>query len=351
MTLPAASGRPDGGSRPGRPRLRNVAKWLGAVAVCAALAELGIRVLLSHAHWSPPVFRAEPLPLGYALGPGIQVQARQLGRTVQISTDPGGHRRTVGTPEAPGARAVHLIGDSQVFGWGLSDDETVATQLQRSLGGSFRVVNHGVPGYGPAEYLKVLERVSASDDVVVLLTEENDAADVYGLAQPAHVACGFIATVAHDSTAACMLMQSRLVQGLFEVRHAFHHRYLMTPLGFSDHSTVAGRVLAGRANRWIAQVRQARQGRVIVTIVPWKGRYSSDWRRRYAPPPVPDPEALPSPFTDALGMAQAFSTHPDPMALYLPGDSHVSPEGASWLAREIARGIGTPRPTDLEENP
>lgn len=69
-------------------------------------------------------------------------------------------------PQPPSAAhdsvpAILLVGDSEVFGQGLSDFETIASQLQDSLiafGRNVRVENIGVPGYNSwNEYAAIVE--------------------------------------------------------------------------------------------------------------------------------------------------------------------------------------------------
>jgi [citrate (pro-3S)-lyase] ligase len=72
-----------------------------------------------------------------------------------------GLRFTHGAPEAFGA-AVHLIGNCLVFGVGLDDSRTVASCLQRELnamGSAFRVLNHGVWGIEPFDFISYRERM------------------------------------------------------------------------------------------------------------------------------------------------------------------------------------------------
>jgi hypothetical protein len=60
-------------------------------------------------------------------------------------------------PGPPGGDEVLVIGDSQVFGLGVEEGETASARLEGLLGGA-RVINAGVPTYGPPEYEKVLAR-------------------------------------------------------------------------------------------------------------------------------------------------------------------------------------------------
>lgn len=57
---------------------------------------------------------------------------------------------------APGPNDVVVVGDSQVFGLGVEENETFSARLQALLPNNAQVINAGVPTYGPPEYDKVL---------------------------------------------------------------------------------------------------------------------------------------------------------------------------------------------------
>jgi hypothetical protein len=56
---------------------------------------------------------------------------------------------------APGGDEVLVVGDSMAFGLGVEEGETFSARLEKELGGP-RVVDAGVPTYGPPEYERVL---------------------------------------------------------------------------------------------------------------------------------------------------------------------------------------------------
>lgn len=90
--------------------------------------------------------------------------------------DSKGTRNVPCAPNAGDARSrVFLLGDSQTFGFGLSDAESWPNQLQCALGGSVRVVNMGVHGTNIDQYVKrgltqVREELEPGDVVVVGVT-------------------------------------------------------------------------------------------------------------------------------------------------------------------------------------
>jgi hypothetical protein len=62
------------------------------------------------------------------------------------------------TPPAPPTSDTYLfIGDSFIFGQGLADDQTVASQFTKLNVPGVRTVNFGVPGYGPNHLVRAFE--------------------------------------------------------------------------------------------------------------------------------------------------------------------------------------------------
>lgn len=62
------------------------------------------------------------------------------------------------TPPAPQATDTYLfIGDSFIFGQGLSDEETMPSQFAKQNAPAGRSVNLGVPGYGPNHLVRAFE--------------------------------------------------------------------------------------------------------------------------------------------------------------------------------------------------
>jgi hypothetical protein len=311
----------------------------GVAMALLAAAEFALRICLGSAHLTPPLFRS--LGSGnasYALRPDVELEVRQFGRSVHVSTDTAGRRRTANAPPAA-ARAIHLVGDSQVFGWGLSDEETIASRLQTKIGVEMVVVNHGVPGYGPDDYFRVASSLPPSDLVVVVHTEENDASDAYGVFQQEKVTCGFLATWATEEGAvACFLMNQRVFQMALSGWNGYRRRYSMTPLGFSESSVAAGKILHHRIANLDLELAGKLGDRVLFTVIPWKGRYSPSWRGKYSPLPGQD-ATMPSPFTDDISMGRRFSNSKNPVALYHDADSHLSPAGAEYVAQALAEGL------------
>lgn len=98
-------------------------------------------------------------------------------RDRKVTAGPDGGRAVACREEAGGARRIVLIGDSQTFGQGLSDDETWASRLQcrlRAAGRDARVHNLDVPGINADSYVvrlrQVVPALRADDRVVVAVT-------------------------------------------------------------------------------------------------------------------------------------------------------------------------------------
>lgn len=166
---------------------QNLLLSLCAVLVCAALVEAFFRVL----------DRGQDGPSPEATGPTAE-HYRFNGYHPLLGYDglPGARGRFHGAivthnslgnrgPEAAfakpaGVRRIVLIGDSQTWGYGVGDDETIAAQLWRLLneggGQPHEVLNLGVGGYGTDQaFLKYLVQGRLyAPDVVVLTVFKND---------------------------------------------------------------------------------------------------------------------------------------------------------------------------------
>jgi hypothetical protein len=84
---------------------------------------------------------------------------------------------------APGTDEILVVGDSQVFGLGVEETETMAAQLAALLPGK-TVLNGGVPTYGPQEYAKVVAEVFARRKPKAVVFVVNFANDLFEAARP-----------------------------------------------------------------------------------------------------------------------------------------------------------------------
>jgi hypothetical protein len=97
--------------------------------------------------------------LGYAPAPGIRVTSRKtkgkhLVYDVAYTISDHGARVTKGDPNGD---TWFFMGDSNMFGEGVNDDETLPSFFSADLGYHANVVNLGFHGYGPHQMLRSLE--------------------------------------------------------------------------------------------------------------------------------------------------------------------------------------------------
>lgn len=119
--------------------------------------------------------------LGVRLEPGASMnfKLRENPRTT-IHVNSRGYRG--GEWAAPGEGEVIVVGDSQVFGLGVEDDETFSAGLARDS--SRPVINAGVPTYGPAEYMAVARELLAERKAKTVVVTLNFANDPFELGRP-----------------------------------------------------------------------------------------------------------------------------------------------------------------------
>jgi len=78
---------------------------------------------------------------------------------------------------APSARELVVVGDSQVFGLGVEEDETFSARLAEAWDGT--VINAGVPTYGPLEYSAVARRLVAERKPRMVIYTVNMVNDLF----------------------------------------------------------------------------------------------------------------------------------------------------------------------------
>ncbi len=98
--------------------------------------------------------------------------------TVHINAE--GYRGADWGPPQPGE--IVVVGDSQVFGLGVNDDETASAVLAREAG--LPVRNAGVPTYGPVEYLAVIGELLAARHPAVVVLVLNFSNDLFEIDAP-----------------------------------------------------------------------------------------------------------------------------------------------------------------------
>jgi hypothetical protein len=313
----------------------SMAAWLRGAGVVLLILVLGEPVArMATPPPDVPAYEASADGKVLSLIPGVSGRARMYGRTVDVSVDAHGHRTTVGAPDETGARhRLDLIGDSEIFGWGLSDSETIGSRLQARLGPDWQVVNHGIPGLGPLHYARILRSVPKDAEVLVVFTELNDLWDSYGVSSHA-TRCGFLTSgVLPRSGFICPLLNLRELQIGFLAYSAIKRRRPLTPIGFDPGSTVAAQILAQRVRSMFVKDGVRTHPHMHFAVLPWDGRFNAQTRQDYFP--AADPNA-PRYFDDDYDLISAFARAPDPSGLFLPGDPHLSPRGAAFFSDRIA---------------
>jgi hypothetical protein len=152
MMRGAMSDKPPAKSRASRFAGAAVRVLLG-LAVGAGLSEVAFSYRDHGAFPHLNLYRADP-ELGVRLVPGASMKLAFGGNPVtSVRINQAGFRGA--ELPAPGGDEVVVVGDSQVFGLGVEEGETFSARLEGMLPGA-RVINAGVPTYGPPEYDRVL---------------------------------------------------------------------------------------------------------------------------------------------------------------------------------------------------
>ncbi len=184
-----------------RAALLNALLLLASLALGAAVSEfcfgLANRALAARGgrpHGEMAVFTRYDAILGWDGVPGVR--APLLHETVTLNAR-GERGPDVAFERAAGTRRVLVLGDSQAWGLGVADHETIAARLQAELsseGASWQALNLGVSGYGTDQaYLKYLVHgASYEPDVVVWVVfkndlEENVSTRAWGVEKPRFV--------------------------------------------------------------------------------------------------------------------------------------------------------------------
>lgn len=82
----------------------------------------------------------------------------------------------------PANDEIIVVGDSQVFGLGVEEGETASAQLAAITGR--RVINAGVPTYGPLEYNAIAERLLATYEGATVVYVVNFVNDLFEASHP-----------------------------------------------------------------------------------------------------------------------------------------------------------------------
>ena len=305
------------------------------ILVCAAVVEAGVRIGLGKRQIAPRIYREQPGLPGFDLAPDASCYGLQSGRFAQITIDPTGHRLVVNAPDDPRAQVVDLVGDSQVFGQGLSDSESFASRMQENLGRSCRIVNHGVPGYGPFAYAKELQAIPREHWVIVIQTETNDLQDCYTAKTGNIPRCGYLAPDTWEGhNIPCWMLRLRVFQIGSLMINAMIANKRPLPANFNPHSVAASETLLYRNHELFRKEKEARAGRVLFTYVPWAGAWDKS-KLKYYVPEITDPVRSVK-LPDDFDIEAPFTQDEKPESLFLPSDDHLSPRGAELMGKALA---------------
>jgi len=123
--------------------------------------------------------------LGVRLRPGARERVRVANNApteVRINAD-GLRGAPLPPPSPAGTRdEILVVGDSQVFGLGVDEDQTFSAELARLT--KRPVVNAGVPTYGPEEYNRLLAELLPKRKPGVVVWTVNLANDLFEAAHP-----------------------------------------------------------------------------------------------------------------------------------------------------------------------
>jgi hypothetical protein len=173
-------------------KVRNAVKvavlLLSSILVCLVGAEIGVRVRYGDKFGPRPGFYTADDRLGWKPAPKLDHVFYGPDYQIAIRTDADGYRvGTLGDVDYS-KELVVLCGDSYAFGWGVSTDQSFASNLDEMLArrshGRVRVVNLGVGGYGTFQECDRLtdffrNHPTAKTRLVVLQHSVNDVTDNY----------------------------------------------------------------------------------------------------------------------------------------------------------------------------
>ena len=150
------------------------------VAAAAAVAEGGYR-LRDRGSFPHVNFYVPDARLGVRLRPGATERISFGGNPVtHVRINSDGYRGADLPPPREGE--ILVVGDSQVFGLGVEEDQTFSARLAALTGRA--VVNAGVPTYGPDEYDAVVEEMLARRKPSVVVYTVNMANDLFEVEHP-----------------------------------------------------------------------------------------------------------------------------------------------------------------------
>jgi lysophospholipase L1-like esterase len=93
-----------------------------------------------------------------------------------LRTNADGLRTELARARTPGVRRVAVVGDSTVFGWGVSAEDALPARLGAALGPGWEALNAGQPGYSSEQVWRLVDGVVAhyAPDVLVFVQPFHD---------------------------------------------------------------------------------------------------------------------------------------------------------------------------------
>lgn len=183
----------------------NIALMFGSTAIAVVLAEVAFgrinaaqEARTAAQEGSPQAEMARFTVYHPLLGHDGKPNARGTLRRMPVTHNSQGNRgREVSFQKPPAVRRVVVLGDSQAWGYGVGDSETIAARLENHLAergtGSerFEVLNLGVSGFGTDQALLkyLVQGRRYEPDYVVLIVFKNDLVEnertsAWGVSKP-----------------------------------------------------------------------------------------------------------------------------------------------------------------------
>lgn len=321
-------------------------KFLALCLAVIGLLELFLNARAGFSNQLPNFFAPADEGQIYSLKPG-KVQYRHRGRLITVTVDDNGNRvtpdQTNGT--APRQR-VALIGDSQIFGWGLDDSETIAAKLQGLLGGGYDVVNLGLPGTGPWRYSALAAQEGPDTILITAYTEVNDGQDSYTQDSYASVNCATLVVPGGPADGLpCWMMETALFSFIVDIKNTVAPYYLAPPLNCNPLAKSAGAIIRSRINN--LGLHSGTHPKGINITIPWDARINPDRLANYRP--LLNRVACNWDFPSDIDLASAMASAENQTALFQKDDQHLSPAGADLVARLLAERILGRFPAPQEE--
>lgn len=343
---------------------------LVSVAMGLVMVEATAGVLRDHAFPFLNIYEADET-FGVRLSPHASTATRSRhGRVTDVVTNALGFRGPEWTP-APAARPVPgrvmLLGDSQVFGYGVDAPEGMASRLQALLGPDHEVLNASTPTWGPHEQVLALDELGPRYRPEVVLFFANVANDWFEVRRP-----NIARTTARDGWAAFILQGQPEVTSfpgrawlmgrshlVFGVRELLAHTSGPPP----QQAVTATRLLAdlphlirpdGRYRSRLTSTLMAARARCrvlgcrLVTVgLPMDVQvHATEWAK-YATAPVnlrPTDQLLDIYLGEARHHGVRAVDLRGPLlaaspGAFLPDDYHLSPKGHAAIAAALARAL------------